>query len=331
MLQNTHPISASVFRPPDDSHPSGVRLSRSLGWFSLGLGLAELAAPHALARAIGIDPRGATGPTLRAMGVRECLIGLGVLIQPRRPRSLWARIAGDAVDLALLGLAAGTRRTSTPRLIGAVAAVAGVTALDVVAARRTQQAYDAANRPVISSVTINKPREQVYAFYRRLSQLPLFMDYLESVRELDQRRSHWVAKLPLGTVQWDAEITEDRPGELLAWRSVEGSKLKVSGRVTFTRTPGRDMTEVRVELRLGFLGTRPSTALATMFARPQIKGDLRRLKQVLETGEVLYSDASLHRRPYPAQPAPAEELPQLLRSAMPFIESPPTAMKGVTP
>jgi uncharacterized membrane protein len=306
-------------------------LSRSLGWFSLGLGLTEIAAPHVLARAIGIDPRGATGPTLRAMGVRECLTGLGVLLQPRRPRSLWARIAGDAVDLALLGLAAGTRRTSTPRLIGAIAAVAGVTALDVIAARRTQQAYDEANRPVIASVTINKPPQQVYEFYRRLSQLPLFMDYLESVRELDQGRSHWVAKLPLGKVEWKAEITEDRPGELLAWRSVEGSKLKTSGRVTFTRTPGRDMTEVRVEMRLGFLGTKPSTALASAFARPQIKGDLRRLKQVLETGEVLYSDASLHRRPYPAQPTPAEEVPQLLRSAMPFIESPPTALKGVTP
>jgi uncharacterized membrane protein len=179
-------------------------------------------------------------------------------------------------------------------------------------------------------VTINKPPAEVYAFFRNLSQLPLFMDYLESVRVRDATYSHWVAKLPLGgTVSWDAKITEDRPGEVIAWQSVEGSLIKTSGRVTFTRAPGRDMTEVRAEIQLGFLGTKPSTSVAKFFTKPQVKGDLRRLKQVLETGEVLFSDASAHRRPHAAQPSPAGKPgDHVQQQQMPFIPNPPTATKG---
>jgi uncharacterized membrane protein len=305
-------------------------MSRGLGWFSLALGATELAIPRMLAQAIGVDPRGGTALTLRALGAREVAAGLAVLLQPRRPLPLWSRVAGDAIDLALLGYAASARRTSLPRVIGAIAAVAGITALDIAAGRRSQRAYDHANRPVIFGVTINKPPREVYAFFRRFSQLPLFMDYLESVHETSSTTSRWVAKLPVGTVAWDARITEDRPGEAIAWQSVEGSRIKTRGRVTFARTPGRDMTEVRVEMQLGFLGTRPSTGLAKFFSRPQIKGDLRRLKQVLETGEVLYSDASSHRRPHPAQPSPLAERAGLKHTDLPFIPSPPTAQKGVS-
>ena len=132
-----------------------------------------------------------------------------------------------------------------------------------------------------------------------------------------------------GTVAWDAKLTEDRPGEALAWQSIEGSLIRTRGRVTFARAPGRDMTEVRVEMQLGVLGINPGTGIARLFTRSQIKGDLRRLKQVLETGEVLISDASAHRRPHSAQPpAPGDKLQ---RSELPFIESPPTAAKGKTP
>jgi uncharacterized membrane protein len=266
--------------------------------------------------------------------VREILAGLGVLTQPRRPAPLWGRVAGDAIDLAMLGVAAATKRTSAPRLAGAIAAVAGVTALDAVAGRWTQQAYEQANRPVVSAVTINKPPEEVYAFFRRFSQLPLFMDYLVQVRELDSRRSRWVAKLPVGTLAWDAEIIDDRPGRLIAWQSVERTPITTRGRVTFTRAPGRNMTEVRVEMQLGFLGTEPSATLARYFTRPQIKGDLRRLKAVMETGEVLHSDASIHRGPHPAQPLATVEISEAAdrrRSQTPFVAPPSNATKGVTP
>jgi uncharacterized membrane protein len=323
--------SVTAFRSPLRSETAleATTLSRGLGWFSVALGVTELAIPRILAKTIGVKPSAGTSWLLRAMGVREVLAGIGVLMQPRRPLPLWSRVAGDAIDLALLGLATRSRRADLPRLAGAAAAVAGVTALDIIAARRTQRAYREANQPVIFSVTINKPPTEVYAFYRRLSQLPLFMDYLESVREADHTYSHWIAKLPLGgTIAWDAKITEDRPGEVIAWRSVQGSLIDTRGRVTFARAPGRNMTEVRVEMQLGFLGTRPSSSVAKFFTKAQIKGDLRRLKQVLETGEVLHSDASAHRRPHAAQPAPAEKpAAKLAEPKLPFIPSPPTAEK----
>jgi len=321
--------SVTVFRSQPRSEMAPANLARGLGWFSLALGLTEIATPDMLSKAIGIPPKPSTSWLMRAMGVRELLAGAGVLMQPRRSVPLWMRVAGDAVDLALLAVASRARRGNGARIAGAIAAVAGVTALDVIAARRAQQASEKVRQPAIFSVTINKPPAEVYAFFRKLPQLPLFMDYLESVHEIDRERSHWVARLPIGgTVAWDARVTEDRPGEALAWQSTEGSLIKTRGRVTFARTPGRDMTEVRVEMQLGMLGLSPSSGIARLFTRSQIKGDLRRLKQVLETGEVLLSDASAHRRPHPAQPpAPGDELK---RSELPFIESPPTAVKGKT-
>jgi uncharacterized membrane protein len=323
-------VTAFRSRLRSDAALAAPNLSRGLGWFSVALGVTELAIPRTLARFIGVEPGPATSWLVRAMGVRELIAGIGVLMQPRRPLPLWSRVAGDAIDLALIGSATTGRGNSLPRLVGAAAAVAGVTALDVVAARRNQRAYDEANRPAIYSVTINKPPAEVYAFYRKLSQLPMFMDYLESVRETEGKVSHWVARLPIGgTISWDARITEDRPGELIAWQSVEGSLIQTSGRVSFSKTPGRNMTEVRVEMQLGFLGTKPSTSVAKFFARPQIKGDLRRLKQVLETGEVLFSDASVHRGKHAAQPSPAGKPgSKLAQQRMPFVPHQPTADKG---
>jgi uncharacterized membrane protein len=305
----------------DLKSPDGEKLAEGLGWFSLALGASELAIPRLLSRAIGIEPGFGVSAILRAMGVREIAAGVNVLLQPRRPMPLWMRVAGDALDLGLLGLGF-TKRTSTARLLGAIAMVGGVTALDIIAATRVQTAFEAANEPVIFSVTINKPPDEVYAFYRDLSQLPKFMDYLESVEETSGTRSHWVAKLPVGKVAWDAEIVEDRPGQLIAWRSVD-SRIKTSGRVTFTRAPGRDATEVRVKMELGFTGKSPSKLLAKLFTKPQVKGDLRRLKQVMETGEVLYSDATETLKPRPAQPIEkVERRPEL------YVANPPTAPKG---
>ncbi len=269
---------------------------------------------------------------MRLMGAREIAAGINVLLQPRRPWPLWARVAGDAVDLALLGIGA-TARTSGIRFAGAVAAVGGVTALDVIASVKAQKAHTHANRPIIYSVTINKPPSEVYAFYRDFARLPRFMDYLEEVQVYDHQRSRWIAK-PLGsgkTVAWEAEVTEDIPGEVIAWQSVDGSKIKTRGRVTFAKAPGRDATEVRVEMQLGFMGIGVSDALARVFTKPQIKGDLRRLKQVLETGEVLMSDATVTRRPHPAQPSEPATIEANAKHEYPvFVPNEPTAVKGVT-
>ncbi len=299
----------------------GATLSRALGWFGIALGAAELAAPAMLARAIGIRADRRSSWILRAFGVREIVAGLGILMRPRRPLPMWSRAIGDVLDMALLGTAALTRRRSGPRVIGALAAVAGAGVLDVVASRRVQRAYDRANRPVMFAVTIAKPPYEVYEFYRRLEQLPIFMDYLESVVETGPRTSHWIAKTPIGgRVEWDAEITTEQPGQCIAWQSREGSPIETRGTVTFDELHNGH-TEVRVEMQLGVLGE-PSAALARWFAKPQIKGDLRRLKQVLEAGEVLRSDASAHRMPHPAQPDPkARKAPPVFRP------NPPAARK----
>jgi uncharacterized membrane protein len=285
----------------NSEQPDGSILSKGLGWFSLGLGIAELAAPRALARAIGVDPGGRTGAALRLMGAREVAAGLGVLARPRRALPLWARVAGNAIDLAFLAWAFGAKRTHTQRLVGAIASVAGVTALDVIAGRRIARAEESAVRPVRRAITIYRPAGDVYAFWRDLDQLPMFMTHLESVAELGGGRARFTAKLPVGgTVSWDTELTEDLPGERIDWCTVRGSKLPNRGSVTFRPILGGSATEVCVELQLGHGAV---AALAKLFAGAKLMGDLRRLKQLLETGEIVRSDASVHAGPHPAQPA----------------------------
>lgn len=317
--------SVASFHSEPGEHSDGAQLSRGLGWFSLALGTAELAAPRMLARAIGIEADRRSSWILRAFGVRELAAGVAILLQPRRPWPVWSRVAGDVLDIATMATAAITRRTSGTRVAATLATLGGAVAIDTIAAQRVQRAYAASNEPVIFSVTINRPAREVYEFYRRFDQLPVFMDWLDEVRVLDDRTSHWTARLPVvGSIGWDAEIVDERHGELIEWRAVEGSPLALHGKVTFAKTPGRDMTEVRVQMELGLPGTKPSAALAKLFAKPQIKGDLRRLKMVLETGEVLRSDASAHTMPHPGQPSPdAKEAPPF------FIEPVAQAQKGV--
>jgi uncharacterized membrane protein len=317
----------SAVRPSAPDTADATSLIRGLGWFGVTLGVAELAVPRLLASAIGVNPDGPAPLILRAMGVREIASSSAVLVRPDHPAPRWARVIGDAIDIGLLGLALGSPGTGKRRLALALGMVAGVTALDVIAARRRGRVRHP--RPVIAAVTINRSPMEVYEFCRRLEQLPQFMNHLVSVEQHADRRSTWTARLPVGgTVRWEAEIVEDRPGEALSWRSIEGSQVQTRGRVTFTRAPGRDMTEVRIAMQLGVFGRSPSLELARLFARPQVKGDLRRLKQVLETGEVLRSDASVHRLPHPAQPSPARrEMPPVRV----FVENPPTARKGVSP
>lgn len=148
---------------------------------------------------------------------------------------------------------------------------------------------------VTKSVTINRPRQDVYAFWRNLERLPEFMIHLESVTALTNGRSHWVAKAPRGTVEWDAEIIEDRPGEVLAWQSLEGSDVPNGGTVRFADAPGDRGTEVHVRLQYDPPGGSAGATVARLFGeepQQQLVDDLRRFKQVMETGEVVRSDGS---------------------------------------
>src|SRR5262245_54369020 len=111
-------------------------LALALGWFSIALGAAEIAAPSRLARLIGADDTESTRNTLRVFGAREIGAGIAILSQPDRARWLWSRVGGDALGLAWLGRTMARESSETDRLGIAAAAVAGVTALDVITAQR---------------------------------------------------------------------------------------------------------------------------------------------------------------------------------------------------
>ncbi len=141
------------------------------------------------------------------------------------------------------------------------------------------------------AVTVARPRAEVYRFWRDITNLPQFMKHLESVRQLEDGRSHWVARAPAGrTVEWDAVIHNEVENELLAWRSLPGTTVANAGTVIFRDAPGGRGTEVNVELQYN----PPAGVLGAVAARlwgeepgQQIQDDLHRLKQLLETGEVI--------------------------------------------
>ena len=137
------------------------------------------------------------------------------------------------------------------------------------------------------TITVNRPREEVYHFWRQLENLPRFMDHLESVTVLDEDRSHWVAKAPAGTkVEWDASIQDEIENELIAWRSLPGSDIDNAGSVHFL--PASEGTEVRVVLSYDPPAGRVGAAVAKLLGEEpeqQVEEDLRRFKQVMEAVE----------------------------------------------
>jgi uncharacterized membrane protein len=302
------------FSAHEDSLSGGVganpeSLAVGLGWFSIALGVAELAAPRALARFIGVAPTDSTVSVLRAYGARELGTGLAILAQPRQSAWLWGRVAGDALDLATLGAAMGSEDSQRGRLTMASAAVMGVTVLDVLCAQRLDQEKavrgDTRMRVrVKEQITINQPIERVYGFWRNLENLPRVMSHLESVESLGQGRSRWRAKGPGMSVVWDAETIQDRENEMISWRSLEGAAIENSGSVEFRPAPGARGTEVHVQLEYSPPAGALGRGVAWLMGRApeqQLSDDLRRFKQLMEAGEVTRSDGpALWRAAQPA-------------------------------
>ena len=145
-------------------------------------------------------------------------------------------------------------------------------------------------RKIEKRMVINRPPEEVYRYWRNFENLPRFMEHLETVEQTGPNRSKWVAKGPLGThVEWEAEIINERPNELIAWRSIEGSQVDTAGSVHFERAPGGRGTDVRVSLKYDPPAGKLGITIAKLFGQEpeqQISADLARLKQVLEAGEV---------------------------------------------
>ena len=143
------------------------------------------------------------------------------------------------------------------------------------------------------TVTIGRPREEVYAFWRDFPNLATVMENIERIETIDERRSRWVVKAPAGkTVEWESVVTADEPNRLIAWQSVEGADVRSSGRVEFLdAAPGRG-TMVRATIAYDPPGGTIGQWLAKFFQREpnlQVRRDLRRLKQFLETGEITSS------------------------------------------
>ena len=163
---------------------------------------------------------------------------------------------------------------------------------------KSQEVRDAGTHDLIEAkgdaligrtVTINRPPAELYAYWRDFSKLPSFMDNVERIDILSDTTSHWVVKAPAGkTVEWDAVITEEKAGELIAWTSAEGADVPNSGRIEF-RDAGERGTVVTATIAydapVGVIGK----VIAKLFQREpaiQARRDLRRFKQLMETGEV---------------------------------------------
>ena len=159
------------------------------------------------------------------------------------------------------------------------------------------------------TVTIDRPRQEIYDFWRDFSNLQRIMENIERIEVLDDRRSRWTVKGPMGSsYEWESVIVDDEPGRLLSWQSVEGAEIKNSGRVEFfDAAPGRG-TMVRATIAYDPPGGVIGEWIAKLFQREpnlQARRDLRRLKQFLETGEIASSASPSGRK----SESPTEQAP----------------------
>lgn len=207
-------------------------------------------------------------------------------------------VAGGA--LALFGLSRGDLRGLALAVGGGLLLQRGLTGhcacydmLDVSTADGHGPATSVAaghGIKVEHTMTINAPAEKLYRFWRQLENLPRFMRHLDSVVS-NADVSHWQAKGPLGMpIAWDAEIINDQENELIAWKSLEGSTLDNAGSVHFVKAPGDRGTQVRVVMKYDPPAGKAGNFIAKLFGRApaqEIKEDLRRFKQLMETGDII--------------------------------------------
>lgn len=154
----------------------------------------------------------------------------------------------------------------------------------------TESLIDAKGSSVVGrAVTINRPVGELYRYFRDFANLPNFMENIVSIEVRDPAVSHWVVKAPAGaTVEWDARITQEEPDRLIAWTSEPGADVPNSGRIEFREAGGRG-TVVTATIAYDPPGGIIGKAIAKLFQREpaiQARRDLRRFKQLMETGEI---------------------------------------------
>ena len=184
---------------------------------------------------------------------------------------------------------------------------------------------------VEKSVTISATPKELYRFWRNYENLPLFMEDLESVTELDETRSHWVAIGPGGKkIEWDAEIYNDKENELIAWRSLPGSDITNAGSVHFQEAPGHG-TYVKVVLNYNPPGGKAAALFAKLFGKEPgqlIEHNLRRFKQLTETGVIPTTEGQPSGR-VEAKPTASERKENKLASKTPVGDLARAAREGV--
>lgn len=311
------------------NHGGDIRLTRALGWFSVGLGLAQVLAPRSVGRFVGLDDPDEHVGTIRYLcGFRELAVGAALLTRAKPAVFVANRVVGDVLDLGLLAGVMRNDRNDHARAARATAAVLGVMALDILntiqlsrdvdAQRASASEHDPLNFRLAeptggdavlqATVTVNRPPEEVYEFFKDVQNLPRFLGHLESIRISEGGRSHWKAKGPAGLgVEWDAIVEKDVPNEVLSWRSVDEDETDNVVSVTFARAPGDRGTEVHLKVRYqpkgGAVGAKVARLIRAI-PQTQLLIELKKFKQVIETGEVVLSDATAVKgKPHPAQPS----------------------------
>lgn len=139
---------------------------------------------------------------------------------------------------------------------------------------------------VKESIVINRKAGDIYRFWRNLENLPRFIDHLDSVENLGEGHNRWTIKTPVGLMNWESEIIEDKENEIIQWRSMPGSRVKNSGSLVLKEKEGGDATEATVELRYKPPGEHDSfleDEILEAITDVQIKGDLRNLKRIIES------------------------------------------------
>lgn len=292
-----------------------AQMAKALGWFSLGLGLAQVAMPRQVSTLIGLRGDEDDQKIMRVVGMREIASGLGILAQAKPTPWLWSRVGGDAMDLALLRSAMDSPWSQKDRVTAAALAVLGITAADVLCSTKItaepdqpDQAMQSNEVHVTAAVTVQAPVSKIFALWDGFQGLPRFMSDAATVQITGNRQSRWTVPGPAGTsLEWVVQITDVVPNEQIRWQTVDGGLFSAEGTVRFRTAPGNRGTQVIFDAHFsppgGALGQKVAQPLAEI-VKVKIGNDLRRFKQLIELGEVVHSDDSIVPGPNPAQPQP---------------------------
>ena len=274
----------------------------ALGWFSIGLGLVEILKPSRLTRAFDTHHQ---EPIYRLYGARELAAGAGLLLNRDKSPWLYARLAGDALDAVTLALGLGGRRQGN--VMAGLAAVAGVTALDLWAARalgdQERRAITAAGPhksggrawrhgifDVERSVTINKDADTLRDLWMDPPTLPRIMAHIADIEQLGAGRARWTVPTPLGPYSWETQLVSNDQEDALRWETDGANALIRRGVVRSATAPKKYGTVMTAALTFdppgGMLGRGTAALLGDQMPGALVDKTLLYFKALAETGEI---------------------------------------------